>query len=472
MDDQYSIIHYGWLDVMSESSASAWSKLSGKKPWKKRFIVLRQAADNPDEIQLAAYDKDDHWKVVEAKKSLMLFPRYRIAKLCNYKGKENCLEVDNEKEQWHFASDKLKNLDLWASQIQMQTKLSRAISGRIFSVSGAVQKDMQRIGAAQQRCLLHFTKWGITLALQDSRSILAMWPLKTIRNYEESGQCEFTIEAGRRAPMGEGLYKFYTNMGQDRDMFNVIDAFVNALLNEQAYTSGKNQTTDEEILKTYEQLHKAAIGFYASEPRPRVNDSVDTSGYSHIGDMMQKKILRDSTSLSIHKPPDYHHLYGADVDFTRVQLDDEKKFSPNNSLKKIESPRGFSFSEDRDGGGNYDKLGGRNQSWGATASPPGEYDRIHHRRENHPSQDSVYDKIDRSEHGASFKVISQYMYIYVYTYGITESRGASYFEFVKEVVFKRYKLYIYIHQAYIEASVCHYHLCCYLELVWLMLRNG
>ena len=237
---------------------------------------------------------------------------------------------------------------------------------------------MQNIGAAQQRCLLHFTKWGITLALQDSRAILAMWPIKTIRNYETTNQCEFTIEAGRKSPMGEGVYNFYTNVGQDREMFAVIDNFVAAILDEKATypTSDKAAARQDDALQTYDQLHKSAIGYDANK-RTTGREEVDTAGYSHIGtgqmttSSTPAKIQRDISKFSIHRPPAYDHIHDDDVDFNRVDID-EKKHSIS-SYDSTESPRGLSFSDQ-----SYDKLGGRNQSWGAASS--GEYDHIHQRK--------------------------------------------------------------------------------------------
>ena len=127
----------------------------------------------------------------------------------------------------------------------------------------ASTKAMQRIGARDQRCLLSFTKWGLTLALQNSRAVLAMWPLDTIRNYECTGSGQFCVEAGRRSPMGEGKFQFFTSEGEDDIMFNVVDVFVNARLNERANMNPKrknNEITDEEVLAAYDRLHSVVLG--------------------------------------------------------------------------------------------------------------------------------------------------------------------------------------------------------------------
>lgn len=135
--------------------------------------------------------------------------------------------------------------------------------GRVFSVKAANTKPLQRIGAKDQACLLHFTRWGLTLALQQSRSVLALWPLDTIRNYECTGIQQFIFEAGRRSPMGEGKYAFFTYEQDDQAMFNVIDIFVSARLEAKAniaMSRQKEQVTDDDILQAYNKLHSCVLG--------------------------------------------------------------------------------------------------------------------------------------------------------------------------------------------------------------------
>ena len=381
------VIHQGWLELSTDTSLSkSWMKLPIKKSWKRKYFVLYHLVEDIDKIYLDCYEKEENWPRENPKKTLNMYPRYKIAKLASFKGKENVLEVDNEVEQWHLVTDKVKIMDLWAVQIQMQTKLSRVISGRIFCVSGAVNKQMQKIGAAQQRCLLHFTKWGITLALQDSRAILAMWPLKTIRNYENFGNSQFSIEAGRRAPMGDGKYVFNTNIGQDEEMFNVLDLFIAAVLNEKAELNPnkKNQpVTDEEILKSYDQLHRSVTATKI-EPRGKRND-IDTVGYAHIGNASGgNSLLHDP--ISMYKPPDYNHLYG-EKDFNQVDI--ERKISSCGSSKSDDTSRCYSFNTNDS---NYDKLD-RSESWGEQTG----YDHIHKKVDTRARGQNSYHRLDRHD---------------------------------------------------------------------------
>ena len=335
----YEVIHQGWLYVNIDSSKSVL-KLKPRKQWKYRYFVLYREPEDTN-VLLACFKKEEHWRNFTPENILKLFPKYRIAKLYNFKAKEHALEVNNFEEQWFLSTEK-KIIDLWATQIQMQTKLSQSISGRIFQVSGAINKQMQQIGAAQQRCLLHFTQWGVSLALQDSRAILSMWPLTTIRNYECSGKCQFSLEAGRKAPMGEGLFVFYTNIGQDVEMFNVIDEFVNATLNKKAIINSEEKleiTKDDEILQTYDKLHSAALGLNLN---PLCENAQDNTGYSHtISKHLNLTPATSSRSISMYKPPDYNFLFNNN---------ESRRLHSNSSEACAESPQELFVD------GRYDHL--------------------------------------------------------------------------------------------------------------------
>lgn len=152
-------------------------------------------------------------------------------------------------------------------------RFSSHFTGRVFYVKAANTKQLQRIGAKDQACLLHITRWGLTLALQDSRSVLALWPLDTIRNYECTGTQQFIFEAGRRSPMGEGKYAFFTQEGEDEVIFKVIDIFVSARLESKADLTParkREEVTDDDILLAYDKLHSCVLG----NPPPEVFDGM------------------------------------------------------------------------------------------------------------------------------------------------------------------------------------------------------
>lgn len=131
------------------------------------------------------------------------------------------------------------------------------IIGEVFRVKGSSSRQMQRIGARDQQCLLHISRWGLTLALERTRAVLAQWPLTTIRSYEALDANEFIFEAGRASPMGEGKYNFFTQNGDDNKIFDVIDNFASARLrrNQGSHAAAaSSELTDDDVERAYDQL--------------------------------------------------------------------------------------------------------------------------------------------------------------------------------------------------------------------------
>lgn len=116
---------------------------------------------------------------------------------------------------------------------------------------------MQRVGARDQQCLLHISRWGLTLALERTRAVLAQWPLTTIRSYEALDTNEFLFEAGRASPMGEGKFNFFTHNGDDNKIFDVIDNFASARLRRRQDTrspTASHELSEDDIERAYDQL--------------------------------------------------------------------------------------------------------------------------------------------------------------------------------------------------------------------------
>lgn len=129
--------------------------------------------------------------------------------------------------------------------------------GEVFRVKGSSSRQLQRIGAKEQQCLLHISRWGLTLALERTRAVLAQWPLTTIRSYEAMDSNEFIFEAGRASPMGEGKYNFFTHNGDDNKIFDVIDSFASARLRRRQDNrppAASSELTEDDIERAYDQL--------------------------------------------------------------------------------------------------------------------------------------------------------------------------------------------------------------------------
>ena len=66
----------------------------------------------------------------------------------------------------------------------------------------------------------------VVVFFQSNRAVLAQWPMKSIRCYESSGNGQLSLEAGRVAPMGDGLYIFQLKPGDDNVIYDLIDQYV------------------------------------------------------------------------------------------------------------------------------------------------------------------------------------------------------------------------------------------------------
>ena len=90
-------------------------------------------------------------------------------------------------------------------------------------------------------CHLHIASTELRLlAVADGRLLVA-WPFTCLRRYMSTKGC-FTIEAGRRAPTGEGRFSFATP--QHDEVYKILDTVIKAI------RAGKPTETHEKLTKT------------------------------------------------------------------------------------------------------------------------------------------------------------------------------------------------------------------------------
>lgn len=291
-------IFEGWLEKPTEDDAKSkgWLKKSFTKKWKRNFYVLRKycAGDQPF---LQWFDREEGWQRQRPRGTLELFPRYKVFKRMEQKSKQYVFEISTDTETLTLAAESETVMDLWVIQLQMQTTLNPRVAGEVFRVKGSGSRQMQRVGAKDQQCLLHISRWGLSLALECTRAVLAQWPLTTIRNYEALDSNEFIFEAGRASPMGEGKYNFVTCNGDDNKIFDVIDSFASARVRrgrDSRSQAASNELTEDDIERAYDQLRFSLQNFSGNRDRSvrHVNQSlprpIDTGtppqqAYNHIG---------------------------------------------------------------------------------------------------------------------------------------------------------------------------------------------
>ncbi|XP_062579648.1 AF4/FMR2 family member 4-like [Saccostrea cucullata] len=223
-----------------------WSK---NNPWKQKYFILKKIGDRP---VLEYYNKKPKSKNSSSPKDkVVLWPSYRLEKVTNTRNRAYVFEVTTQDKYLCLSADEQRSMDIFVFILQSQMQLKKQIKDDMVIVQPENSESQRRIGAKGTNCILHVAPWGITLALQSTRSVLAQWPLKSVRYFEAGGQGKFMLEAGRVAPMGDGMYVFQTQKGKDNYIYDLLDQhIVNALSKTQPSRRGTTEEMEDYIVES------------------------------------------------------------------------------------------------------------------------------------------------------------------------------------------------------------------------------
>ncbi|KAH3778080.1 hypothetical protein DPMN_179533 [Dreissena polymorpha] len=215
------VIYEDYLYKFNPRSKSIlWGK---SNPWKEKYFIIKRVGNKP---VLECFNKKPKNQNSPPKGKVELWPSFRVEKVTNMKNRAYVFQITTPAETVCLSSDEQRNMDIFVFFLQIQTRLKDQIRDDYFPVQPENSEAHRRIGAKGTHCLLHVSPYGITLALQSNRSVLAQWPLKSVRSYESSEKGQISLEAGRVAPMGDGMYIFNTEVGVDNIMYDLIDRYV------------------------------------------------------------------------------------------------------------------------------------------------------------------------------------------------------------------------------------------------------
>ncbi|XP_033098333.1 uncharacterized protein LOC117102208 [Anneissia japonica] len=251
------------LDENGKAKKSFLKRSSG---WKDRYFLLYLKEDEEQNSYafLACHEKKPQNNTDEPKGLLKLWPHYRVDKKFDPKGKQHIFEVKTPETTYRLMAESQATMDLWVFHLQIQTKLRHDFPGDTFEVRPADSDEMRRIGAKSSYCLVNISKWGITLALKKTKSVISQWPLKCVRGFESSDDGKFKFDAGRNSPMGQGKYLFNTKPGEDNKMFDLLDEYTTAAAQAEKIASPQNgppqPPSDEEVATQYQSLRLATFG--------------------------------------------------------------------------------------------------------------------------------------------------------------------------------------------------------------------
>ncbi|CAG5129003.1 unnamed protein product, partial [Candidula unifasciata] len=223
--------------------------------WKPKYLIFYHKGDKP----VLEYHKKKPKNGKKSERTLTdsfeLWPSYKVEKLHNARGRAYVCEITSPDVHIFLSADEETQIDVLVFLLQIQIRLKENIKKEFISVVPDDSDSQQKIGAKGSNCVLHASPWGLTLVLEQTRALLAQWPLKSIRYYEASGAGNFSIEAGRVAPMGEGLFSFKTQPGDDDLMYNLLDSYIVNTLDRVKPTQKGTPEEIEDYIREHDCLH-------------------------------------------------------------------------------------------------------------------------------------------------------------------------------------------------------------------------
>ncbi|XP_067662308.1 uncharacterized protein [Haliotis asinina] len=251
MDSNEEVIFEDYLYKLSEPK-NGKLHLLGKSKWKQKYFQVKRVGEKP---ALDYFNKKPKTSSTTPKGRIWLHPSFRIEKLPNTKNRAFVFELTTPENQVCLSAEEQKAMDMFVFILQIQARLLENIKDNMIMVQPENSEAMRRMGAVSTTCILHASPWGMTLALKQSRCIIAQWPIKSIRCYESSGRGLLTLEAGRVAPMGEGIYLFQTQPGDDSSMYDLLDRYIMETLDRSKITRRGTDQEIEDYLQEFDRMH-------------------------------------------------------------------------------------------------------------------------------------------------------------------------------------------------------------------------
>ncbi|KAI8770975.1 serine-rich adhesin for platelets [Biomphalaria glabrata] len=270
MEEEGDVVYQGEVFKLSEAKKRLIGSKAGS--WKAKYLIFRLKSDKP----ILEYHKrkpkhnKKHEKTITD--SVELWPTFKVEKLKNARGRTYVCEITSPAHHIFLSVNEEKELDVLVFLLQVQIRLKSNIRDDLITVLPEDTECLRKIGAAGCTCILHASPWGLTLALEKTRALLAQWPLKSIRYYEVPAPGHFNIEAGRVAPMGEGLFQFKTQGGEEDFMYDLVDSYIVNTLDRVKPTQKGTPEEIEDYIREHECLHSLTAITVCSKQEPEIRN--------------------------------------------------------------------------------------------------------------------------------------------------------------------------------------------------------
>ena len=196
---------------------------------------------------------------------------------------------------------------------------------------------MAKLGAVDA-CHLHVANSELRLLCAKDGRLLVAWPFTCLRRYM-STRGKFTVEAGRRAPTGEGKFTFLTP--QHDEIYKLLDKVVKSRAGQKPST-----TISHESLRKTQSVPIASTSVSKDDPQNGYDHLISSASVSSSAADDQLSPGMTNSMKNTYSAP-YGHLPSRDVTQTGTPL-------PSQGVPQILP--GNRLSADSDVGDHYDTL--------------------------------------------------------------------------------------------------------------------
>ncbi|PFX28156.1 uncharacterized protein LOC111326613 [Stylophora pistillata] len=208
MNAEVRILHEGTLEKCTHDH--------GKKDWKRRYFVFKHIlASNIRSLEFYSVGNSKNWRTAEPKGVLALYPGYEIIKVHEPK-RHFVFEIKTIDHTYRLAAHSEDELNQWIVVLERENVVNS------FYVDPETTDQMLKLGATG-KCHLHVANSELRLLCAKDGRLLVAWPFTCLRRYM-SARGKFIVEAGRRAPTGEGKFAFFTP--QYDEIYKLLDNVV------------------------------------------------------------------------------------------------------------------------------------------------------------------------------------------------------------------------------------------------------
>ncbi|XP_059178611.1 uncharacterized protein LOC131957827 isoform X2 [Physella acuta] len=293
MEDEDDVVYQGDIFKLSETRKRIIGKKEGS--WKQRYLIFRIKGEKPVLEYHKKKPKNNKKPERTITESFELWPSYKVEKLKNARGRTFVCEITSPDNHIFLSANAEKDIDVLVFLLQVQIRLKDNIRN-LINVTPEDTECLYKIGARDAKCVLHASPWGLTLALERTRAILAQWPLKSIRYYEIPEPGHFNIEAGRVAPMGEGLFQFKTRRGDEDIMYDLVDSYIVNTLDRVKPTQKGTPEEIEDYMREHECLHSLTTLIVCSAKEPEIRNILKNNwGIGSLAPEEQETVNRSAS---------------------------------------------------------------------------------------------------------------------------------------------------------------------------------